>query len=102
MNHEKDRLLEGLYLCAGAGGSGDGPGRHGHGGLQVQEVGSFVGAPNLGSRTLAKEKEAHGIPKSALLVATEDVIEKRAMDFETFLKYSEVVSDDEAEDGVEG
>lgn len=70
--------------------------------IEVQELGSFVGAPNLGSRTLAKEKEAHGIPKSAFLVATEDVIEKRAMDFETFLKYSEVVSDDEAEDGVEG
>lgn len=70
--------------------------------IEVQEVGSFVGAPNLGTRTLAKEKEGHAIPKSALLVATEDVIEKRAMDFETFLKYSEVVSDDEAEDGVEG
>lgn len=70
--------------------------------IEVQEVGSFVGAPNLGSRTLAKEKEDHGIPKSALLVATEDVIEKRAMNFETFLKYSEVVSDDEAENGVEG
>lgn len=70
--------------------------------IEIQEVGSFVGAPNLGSRSLAKEKEAHGIPKSALLVATEGVIEKRAMDFETFLKYSEVVSDDEAENGVEG
>lgn len=70
--------------------------------IEVQEAGSFVGAPNLGSRILAKEKEAHGIPKSALLVATEDVIEKRAMDFDTFLKYSEVVSDDEPEDGVEG
>lgn len=73
-----------------------------NGKIEVQEVGSFVGAPNLGSRTLAKEKEAHGIPKSALLVATEEVIEKRAMDFETFLKYSEVVSDDEQEDGAEG
>ena len=70
--------------------------------IEVQEVGSFVGAPNLGSRTLAKEKEAHGISKSALLVATEEVIEKRAMDFETFLKYSEVVSDDEQEDEAEG
>ena len=73
-----------------------------NGKIEVQEVGSFVGAPNLGSRTLAKEKEAHGIPKSALLVATEEVIEKRAMDFETFLKYSEVVSDDGMEDGEEG
>lgn len=73
-----------------------------NGKIEGQEVGSFVGAPNLGSRTLAKEKEAHGIPKSALLVATEEVIEKRAMDFETFLKYSEVVSDDEQEDGAEG
>lgn len=73
-----------------------------NGKIEVQEVGSFVGAPNSGSRTLAKEKEAHGIPKSALLVATEEVIEKRAMDFETFLKYSEVVSDDESEDGAEG
>ena len=73
-----------------------------NGKIEVQEVGSFVGAPNLGSRTLAKEKEAHGIPKSALLVATEELIEKRAMDFETFLKYSEVVSDDEPEDGAEG
>ena len=73
-----------------------------NGKIEVREVGSFVGAPNLGSRTLAKEKEAHGIPKSALLVATEEVIEKRAMDFETFLKYSEVVSDDEQEDGAEG
>lgn len=73
-----------------------------NGKIEVQEVGSFVGAPNLGSRTLAKEKEAHGISKSALLVATEEVIEKRAMDFETFLKYSEVVSDDESEDGAEG
>lgn len=73
-----------------------------NGKIEIQEIGSFVGVPNLGSRNLAKEKEAHGIPKSALLVATEDVIEKRAMDFETFLKYSEVVSDDELEDGVEG
>lgn len=73
-----------------------------NGKIEVQEVGSFVGAPNLGSRTLAKEKEAHGIPKSALLVATDEVIEKRAMDFETFLKYSEVVSDDGTEDGEEG
>lgn len=73
-----------------------------NGKIEIQEIGSFVGVPNLGSRNLAKEKEAHGIPKSALLVATEEVIEKRAMDFETFLKYSEVVSDDELEDGVEG
>lgn len=70
--------------------------------IEVQEAGSFVGAPNLGSRTLAKAKEAHGIPKSALLVATEDVIEKRAMDLDTFIKYSEVVSDDEPETEVEG
>lgn len=73
-----------------------------NGKIEVQEVGSFVGAPKLGSRSLANEKEAHGIPKSALLVATEEVIEKRAMDFETFLKYSEVVSDDDTEDGAEG
>lgn len=73
-----------------------------NGKIEVQEVCSFVGSPNLGSRTLAKEKEDHGIPKSALLVATEEIIEKRAMDFDTFLKYSEVVSDDEPETEAEG
>lgn len=73
-----------------------------NGKIEIQEVGSFIGAPNLGSRTLAKEKEAHGIPKSALLVATEEVTEKRSMDLETFLKYSTVETDDESEDGAEG
>lgn len=73
-----------------------------NGKIEVQEVGSFVGAPNLGSRTLAKEKEVHGITKSALLVATEEVTEKRSMDLETFLKYSTVETDDGAEDGAEG
>lgn len=73
-----------------------------NGKIELQEVGSFVGAPGMGTRTLAKEKEAHGISKSALLVATEDVVEKRSMDLETFLKYSEVVSDDEPDTEAEG
>lgn len=73
-----------------------------NGKLEVHENGSFVGTPNMGSRTLAKAKEAHGIPKAALLIATQEVMEKRSMDLDTFLKYSEVVSDDESEDGVEG
>lgn len=73
-----------------------------NGKIEVHEVGSFVGAPNMGSRTLSKEKEAHGIPKEALLVATEEVAEKRSMKLETFLKYSEVVSDDEPETETEG
>ena len=73
-----------------------------NGKLEVHETASFVGTPNMGSRTLAKAKEAHGIPKAALMIATQEVTEKRSMDLETFLKYSEVVSDDEAEYGVEG
>ena len=39
-----------------------------NGNLKVHEKGSFVGTPNMGSRTLAKAKEAHGIPKAALLI----------------------------------
>lgn len=62
--------------------------------LEVHETASFVGAPNMGSRTLAKAKEAHGIPKAALLIATQELTEKRSMDLETFLKYSDVVSDE--------
>lgn len=70
-----------------------------NGKLEVHETASFVGTPNMGSRTLAKAKEVNGIPKAALMIATQDVIEKRSMDLETFLKYSTV---DEAEDGEEG
>lgn len=73
-----------------------------NGKMEVHEKGSFVGTPNMGSRTLAKAKEANGIPKSALLIAAQEVTEKRSMDLDTFLKYSEVVSDDEPEDGAEG
>ena len=73
-----------------------------NGKLEVQENGSFVGTPNMGGRTLAKAKEAHDIPKAAFLIATQEVTEKRSMDLDTFLKYSEVVSDDKPEDGVEG
>lgn len=73
-----------------------------NGKLEVHENGSFVGTPNMGSRTLAKVKEAHDIPKAAFLIATQEVTEKRSMDLETFLKYSEVVRDDKLEDGVEG
>ena len=69
--------------------------------LKVYETASFVGTPNMGSRTLEKAKEAHGIPKAALLIATQEVMEKRSMDLDTFLKYSEVVSD-ESETEVEG
>lgn len=73
-----------------------------NGKLEVHETASFVGAPNMGSRTLAKAKEVHGIPKAALMIATQEVTEKRFMDLETFLKYSTVETDDEAENGVEG
>lgn len=73
-----------------------------NGKLEVHETASFVGTPNMGSRTLAKAKEANGIPKAALMIATQEVIEKRSMDLETFLKYSTVETDDEAEDGEEG
>lgn len=73
-----------------------------NGNLKVHEKGSFVGTPNMGSRTLAKAKEAHDIPKAALLIATQEVTEKRSMDLETFIKYSEVVSDDEPETEAEG
>lgn len=71
-----------------------------NGKLEVHETASFVGTPNMGSRTLAKAKEANGIPKAALMIATQEVTEKRSMDLETFLKYSTVETDDE--DGVEG
>ena len=73
-----------------------------NGNLKVHEKGSFVGTPNMGSRTLAKAKEAHGIPKAALLIATQEVTEKRSMDLETFIKYSEEESDDEPETEAEG
>lgn len=73
-----------------------------NGKLEVHETASFVGTPNMGTRTLAKAKEAHSIPKAALLIATQEVMEKRSMDLETFLKYSTVETDDEAEDGEEG
>lgn len=73
-----------------------------NGKLEVHEIASFVGTPNMGSRTLAKAKEANGIPKAALMIATQDVMEKRSMDLETFLKYSTVETDDESEDGEEG
>lgn len=73
-----------------------------NGKLEVHETASFVGTPNMGSRTLAKAKEVHGIPKAALMIATQEVTEKRSMDLETFLKYSTVETDDEAEDGEEG
>lgn len=73
-----------------------------NGKLEVHETASFVGTPNMGSRTLAKAKEVHGIPKAAFLIVTQELTEKRSMDLDTFLKYSEVVSDDKAEDGVEG
>lgn len=73
-----------------------------NGKLEVHETASFVGTPNMGSRTLAKAKEANGIPKAALMIATQEVMEKRSMDLETFLKYSTVETDDEAEDGEEG
>lgn len=72
--------------------------------IEVLEIGSFVAAPGVGSRTLTKLKFEHGIPKDALLIATEDIFEKRSMDLETFLKYSEVVKDgeDDSEDEDEG
>ena len=73
-----------------------------NGKMEVYENGSFVGTPNMGSRKLAKAKEAHGISKAALLITTQEVMEKRSMDLETFLKYSEVVSDDEPETEEEG
>lgn len=73
-----------------------------NGKLEVHETASFVGTPNMGSRTLAKAKEAHGIPKAALLIATQEVTEKRSMDLETFLKYSTVETDDKPENGAEG
>ena len=73
-----------------------------NGKLEVHETASFVGTPNMGSRTLAKAKEVRGIPKAALMIATQEVTEKRSMDLETFLKYSTVETDDEAEDGEEG
>lgn len=73
-----------------------------NGKLEVHETASFVGTPNMGSRTLAKAKEANGIPKAALMIATQEVTEKRSMDLETFLKYSTVETDDEAKDGAEG
>lgn len=73
-----------------------------NGKLEVHETASFVGTPNMGTRTLAKAKEVHGIPKAAFLIVTQELTEKRSMDLETFLKYSEVVSDDKSEDGVEG
>lgn len=73
-----------------------------NGNLKVHEKGSFVGTPNMGSRMLAKVKEAYGIPKAALLIGTQEVTEKRSMDLETFIKYSEVVSDDEPETEAEG
>ena len=73
-----------------------------NGKLEVHETASFVGTPNMGSRTLAKAKEANGIPKAALMIATQEVMEKRSMDLETFLKYSTVETDDEEEDGEEG
>ena len=73
-----------------------------NGKLEVHENGSFVGTPNMGIRTLAKAKEAHGIPKEALLIATQEVMEKRFMNLDTFLKYSEVVSDDEPDTEIEG
>lgn len=73
-----------------------------NGKLEVYENGSFVGTPNMGSRMLAKAKEANGISKAALLIATQEVTEKRSMDLETFLKYSEVVSEDEPEKEMEG
>lgn len=73
-----------------------------NGKLEVHETASFVGTPNMGTRTLAKAKEVHGIPKAAFLIVTQELTEKRSMDLETFLKYSEVVSDDKAEMGVEG
>jgi hypothetical protein len=73
-----------------------------NGKLEVHETSSFVGTPNMGSRTFAKAKEAHHIPKAALLIATQDVMEKRSMDLDTFLKYSEVVSDDEPKTEAEG
>lgn len=73
-----------------------------NGKLEVHEDGSFVGTPNMGSRTLAKAKEANGISKAAFLIATQEVTEKRSMNLDTFLKYSEVVRDDEPETEVEG
>lgn len=73
-----------------------------NGKLEVHETASFVGTPNMGSRTLAKAKEASGIPKAALLIATQEVTEKRSMDLDTFLKHSIVETDDEAENGEEG
>ena len=73
-----------------------------NGKLEVHETASFVGTPNMGSRNLAKVKEANGIPKEALLIATQDVTEKRAMSMDTFLKYSEVVSDDEPDTEMGG
>ncbi len=73
-----------------------------NGKLEVHETGSFVGTPNMGSRALAKAKEAHGISKAALLISSQEVMEKRSMNLDTFLKYSEVVSDDEPEAEVEG
>lgn len=73
-----------------------------NGKLEVHETASFVGDPNMGSRTLMKAKEANGVPKGALLIATKEVTEKRSMSLETFLKYSEVVSDDEPETEAEG
>lgn len=73
-----------------------------NGKLEVHETASFVGTPNMGSRTLAKAKEAHGIPKAALMIATQELMQKRSMDLETFLKYSIVETDDEAEDGEDG
>lgn len=73
-----------------------------NGKLEVHETASFVGTRNMGSRTLAKAKEAHGIPKAAFLIATQEVTEKRSMGLEIFLKYSTVETDDGPEDGVEG
>lgn len=73
-----------------------------NGKLEVHETASFVGTPNMGSRNLAKAKEAHSIPKAAPLIATQEVTEKRSMNLETFLKYSEVVSDDEPDTEMEG
>lgn len=73
-----------------------------NGKLEVHENGSFVGTPNMGSRTLDKAKEAHSIPKASFLIGTQEVKEKRSMDLDTFLKYSEVVSDDEPHTEMEG
>lgn len=73
-----------------------------NGKLEAHENGSFVGPLNMGSRMLAKAREAYGIPKAALLIATQEVVEKRSMDLETFIKYSEIVSDDEPETEAEG